>query len=324
MRKNVFLVTGANGQIGTVLVENLRQLYGKNQVISTDIRAISTSNGPLEIVDVLDREQLVAVVEKYKVTHVFHLAAILSAKGEQNPQLAWKINMDGLFNVLEVAKEYKLKVFYPSSIAVFGSESPQNKTPQELSAHPETVYGISKLAGEYWCNYYHMRYGVDVRSLRYPGLISYQSMPGGGTTDYAVDIFHHAVKGEAFNCFLSANTALPMMYMPDAVRATMEIMAAPASKIRWRTSYNLAGISITPRRLTLAIKKHFPDFQVDYEPDFRQAIADKWSNSIDDKAAQKDWGWKMEFGLDEMVADMIKNLNIKYNKKDQLINTIQF
>lgn len=312
MSNEIILVTGANGQIGTVLTAELRKKYGSQKVIASDLRKVEKPFGLFEQLNVLDNAQFRGLIEKYQVTQVYHLAAILSAKGEQNPQQAWQINMDGLFNVLELAKEFKFKVFFPSSIAVFGSASPKYDTPQVLSASPETVYGISKLAGEYWAQYYFSKYGVDVRSVRYPGIISHQSLPGGGTTDYAVEIFHEALQYSTYTCFLEENTRLPMMYIPDAIRATIELMEAPASQISVRTSYNLTAFSFTPQELTQEIKKLLPDLQVSYKPDFRQTIADTWTATIDDSAAQKDWGWKAEYDLASMTADMIKNLTKKY------------
>ena len=316
MRKDMILVTGANGQIGTVLTKALREKYGNNNVIATDIRESQAENSPFEIVNILDGERLAAVVKKYKVTQIYHLAAILSASGEKNPRRTWNINMDGLFNVLDIAKDEKLdKIFFPSSIAAFGEHTPRQNTPQFTILDPTTVYGISKTAGENWCQYYHLKYGIDVRSVRYPGVISYQSMPGGGTTDYAVDIFHKAVQGQNFECFLSENTRLPMIYMPDTIRATLELMDAPAENIKIRTSYNLAAMSFTPVEIAKEIQKHIPDFKVSYRPDFRQAIADSWTTSIIDKAARKDWGWKEEFDITKMTKDMLRHLSEKYKSE---------
>ncbi len=309
MRKERMLVTGANGQIGTVLVEALQQRYGQEQVVATDIRRPESSRYPFEIVDVLSKEQLLKVVKKYGITQVYHLAAILSAKGEQHPKMAWDVNMNGLFNILELAQTENLKVFFPSSIAVFGAESPRNQTPQHLSVHPETVYGISKVAGEYWSLYFYKKYGLDIRSLRYPGIISYQSLPGGGTTDYAVEIFHSAVKGEHYSCFLKENTRLPMMYIPDAIRATIDLMEAPKHQISVRTSYNLAGMSFTPTEIAEEIKKQIPGFSISYEPDFRQSIAETWPESIDDSQARLDWNWQPEYDLSRMTKDMILHLS---------------
>lgn len=314
MSQTTILIVGANGQLGSVLTDALRSELGADRVIASDIRMSKPSKGPFELLDTLDPEQLHRLVRKYQITEVYQLAAILSAKGEENPKLAWDINMNGLFNVLEVAKACGLKVFFPSSIAVFGSHTPRQHTPQETIIHPETIYGISKAAGENWCQYYHLKFGVDVRSLRYPGVIGYQSMPGGGTTDYAVDIYHSAVKGEDFSCFLESDTRLPMIYMPDAIRATLELMNAPAEEITVRTSYNLASMSFTPAEIHAAIRKHFPDFSIAYNPDFRQKIAASWSETIDDTNARKDWGWQPEYDLASMTDDMIYHLRKQYQK----------
>lgn len=310
MQAETVLVIGSNGQIGTVLVEELRSIYGENNVIAADLRPATTENGPFSLLDVLNKEQLVQLVSQYKVTTIYHLAAILSARGEQDPLSAWDINMLGLFNVLELARERKIKVFFPSSIAVYGSNTPRVNTPQFTIREPSTVYGISKVAGENWCSYYYQRYGLDVRSVRYPGIIGYQSLPGGGTTDYAVDIYHKAIRGEGFNCFLNADTRLPMLYMADAIRATLELMHAPAEKIKVRTSYNLAGMSFTPAEVAESIRRFFPDFQVNYTPDFRQGIAESWPESIDDSYARNDWGWRPDYDLDRMTADMIEHLQV--------------
>ena len=306
------LVIGANGQIGTELVATLRSRHGLANVVATDINSpnFANSKGPFELVNVMDKESLRALFEKYRPTQVYLLAAILSATGEKNPKFAWDLNMTGLINVLDFAVEYKTaKVFWPSSIAVFGPHSPRVDTPQFCVMDPNTVYGFSKLAGERWCEYYYLKHGLDVRSIRYPGLIGWKSAPGGGTTDYAVNIFHEALKKGTFQSFLSADTALPMMYMDDAIRATIELMDAPAYKLGIRSSYNLAGISFTPAQLAAEIQKHLPDFSITYADfDPRQAIADSWPQSIDDTAAQADWGWKMEYDLAAMTGDMLKNL----------------
>ena len=309
MKKTSVLIIGAGGQIGSVLTEALRAVHGSDQVVATDLRELPAQDGPTATLDALDREALGALVDQYQTTQIYHLAAILSATGEKDPMWAWDINMRSLFNVLEVAREKALdKVYYPSSIAVFGREALSENTPQHGVLIPETVYGISKVAGENWANYYFRRYGVDVRSVRYPGIIGYQSMPGGGTTDYAVDIYHHAAQGKPFTCFLSENTRLPMLYMDDAIRGTIELMEAPAEKIKIRTSYNLAGMSFTPAEIAASIQKEIPDFQISYEPDFRQAIADSWPGSIDDSHARADWGWKPAFDLDDMTRDMLAHL----------------
>lgn len=312
METGTILVTGANGQIGTVLTEELRRRYGASAVLSTDIRHAGNNNILFEELDVLDKDRLAALVRKYDVAQIYHLAAILSAKGEQNPKWAWEINMAGLFNILEAARDRSLRVFFPSSIAVFGGMTPRVNTPQYAVLQPETVYGISKVAGENWCQYYHQKYGVDVRSVRYPGIIGYQSLPGGGTTDYAVEIFHSAVKGETYECFLKPDTRLPMMYMPDAIRATLELMEAPGETVKIRSSYNLAGTNFTPAEMEKEISKHLPGFRVIYKPDFRQQIADSWPESIDDGYAREDWGWAPEFGLAEMAADMLQHLKDYY------------
>jgi nucleoside-diphosphate-sugar epimerase len=311
------LVIGSNGQIGNELVENLSVIYGTNHVIASDVNAPATPyhQGPFEIIDVLNKEQLFQIVKKHGVTQIYLLAALLSATAEKNPLFAWKLNMDGLFHVLDLAKEGHIKqVYWPSSIAAFGPNTPNEKTPQFTIMEPSTVYGISKQAGERWCEYYFNKFKVDVRSLRYPGLIGYKSAPGGGTTDYAVHIYHEALLHQTYTCFLSENTSLPMMYMPDAIRATIELMLAPSQKVKIRSSYNLAGISFSPKEIANEIKLHIPDFKIDYAPDFRQAIADSWPKSIDDSRTQEDWGWKMEYDLKEMTKDMIHHLGRKHTK----------
>lgn len=307
------LVLGANGQIGTELVNALRNIYGAGQVIATDIHdpvdAIKDT-GPFEFVNVLDKENVQHIFQKHQPTQVYLLAAILSAVGEQRPKMAWDLNMTGLIHVLDFAVEFEVaKVFWPSSIAVFGPHSPQFDTPQYCVMDPNTVYGFSKLAGERWCEYYFAKHGLDVRSLRYPGLIGWRANPGGGTTDYAVHIFHEALKTGKYESFLSAETALPMMYMDDAIRATLDLMNAPAESLTIRSAYNLAGISFTPTQLAKEIKKIMPEFEISYaENDPRQAIADSWPKSIDDSYAQKDWGWKLEYDLPAITADMLANL----------------
>jgi len=306
-------VIGANGQIGTELVNALRAIHGVNRVVASDINNPSyaiRNSGPFEFVNVLDKDNLHHIFTKYQPTQVYLLAAILSAIGEQKPKMAWDLNMTGLINVLDMAVEFKVgKVFWPSSIAVFGPHSPQFNTPQYCVMDPNTVYGFSKLAGERWCEYYHAKYGLDVRSLRYPGLIGWRANPGGGTTDYAVHIFHEALKTGKYESFLSADTALPMMYMEDAIRATLTLMDATAEKLSIRSSYNLAGISFTPKQLATEIKKRIPGFEISYaNNDPRQAIADSWPKSIDDSQAWKDWGWKLEYDLPKMVDNMLTNL----------------
>ncbi|MCH2082516.1 MAG: NAD-dependent epimerase/dehydratase family protein [Saprospiraceae bacterium] len=312
MKKEKILIIGANGQIGSVLTDVLKLQYGSDHVIPSDIRVPEKKDQLFERLDVLDKNQLATLVNKHNITQIYHLAAILSAKGELHPQWAWDVNMNSLFNVLELAKEKSIQLFFPSSIAVFGKEAPKNQTPQYAPLTPTTVYGISKVAGENWCQYYHDKYGVDVRSIRYPGIIGYQSLPGGGTTDYAVEIYHAAVKGEAYTSFLSENTTLPMIYMDDAIKATIAIMEAPQEQIKIRTSYNLSGMSFSPIEIAQSIQQHYPDFKVSYAPDFREAIAQSWPSSIDDSAARADWGWKASVDLNMMTSDMIKNLKMKY------------
>lgn len=312
MTKKTILITGAGGQIGSVLTKTLRKIFGANAVIATDIRSSELGEGPFELLDVLNSSRIHELVKRYRVTEIYHLAAILSARGEQNPKIAWDINMDSLFNVLDVAKEQKIKVFFPSSIAAFGPNTPKLNTPQDTITQPTTVYGISKAAGENWCQYYFLKYGVDVRSVRFPGIIGYQSMPGGGTTDYAVDIYHKAVLSESFTCFLHKDTRLPMLYMDDAIQGVLQLMDAPADRLSVHTSYNLAGVSFTPAEISAEIQKHLPDFKIVYEPDFRQAIADSWPQSIDDQTARQDWNWKPQFDLARMTADMLSHLQEQY------------
>jgi nucleoside-diphosphate-sugar epimerase len=310
--KDRILVIGASGQIGVELTMALRKQYGNSNVIASDLREenpLLTGTGPYVSLDVMNKEMLHVQVIRQNITQIYLLAAILSATGEKNPNLAWHLNMQGLLNVLDIAREEKLhKVYWPSSIAVFGPTSPKIQCPQQTIIEPITVYGISKYAGEFWCNYYHQRYGVDVRSIRYPGLISYKSQPGGGTTDYAIEIFHDALESNSYQCFLKEDTFLPMMYMPDALRATIELMDAPAAKISIRTSYNISGMSFSPREIGEEIAKHIPGFNMRYQPDYRQAIAESWPQSIDDRVAATDWGWKPEYDLGKMTADMLENL----------------
>ena len=309
MSSETILIIGANGQIGLELAEALRNIYGENNVVSADIKPVSNPNGIYEQLDVLDRERMFAIIKKYHVTQVYLLAALLSATAEQKPKAAWNLNMEGLFNALDAAKEGIIKkVYWPSSIAVFGPTTPRQNTPQYTVMEPNTIYGISKLAGERFCEYYFQKYNVDVRSIRYPGLIGYKSAPGGGTTDYAVTMYHEALKNKTYECFLSEQTELPMMYMPDALKATISLMDAPAEKVKIRSSYNIAGMSFSPQQIAADIKKHIPEFTITYKPDFRQAIADSWPASIDDTFANKDWGWKPEFDLAKMTDDMLKNL----------------
>jgi nucleoside-diphosphate-sugar epimerase len=310
MTKPSILVTGAGGQLGSVLVSALRKKYGNDSVIATDLRPLE-EDGPTEVLNVLDFPKVGSILKRANVQQIYHLAAILSAKGEEKPISTWKINMEGLLNVLEAARYSGVgKVFYPSSIAVFGGDTPKQDTPQYTHLAPETVYGISKEAGENWCQYYYKRYGVDVRSLRYPGLIGYESLPGGGTTDYAVEIFHEALRHNYYQCFLNKDTRLPMMYMHDAVRATLELMDAPAEQIKVRTSYNLAAMSFSPQEIGDEIRKHLPKFKMDYQPDHREQIARSWVESVDDSAAREDWGWKERFDLPKMVGEMLENLAV--------------
>lgn len=307
------LIIGACGQIGTELTQKLRETYGKDSVIASDIREGNEEmmkSGPFEILDATDKLGILSIVQKYEVTQVYLMAAMLSATGEKFPHKAWELNMTSLLAVLDLAKEKHIKqVYWPSSIASFGPTSPKVNTPQQTVMEPTTVYGISKLAGEHWCNYYHEKYGVDVRSIRYPGIISWKTKPGGGTTDYAVDIYFQATEKKSYECFLSENTRLPMMYMQDAVNATIQIMQADVENIKTRTSYNLAAISFTPKEMAAEIKKHIPEFEISYDVDFRQAIADSWPQVIDDSNARKDWNWSHKFDLSLMTADMLKNLS---------------
>jgi len=306
------LIIGACGQIGTELTKKLRGLYGVNNVIASDIRKLNidiVNSGPFEVVNALDFNQIEHIVEQHQIEEVYLMAALLSATAEKNPAFAWDLNMNSLFHVLNLAKAKKIKkVFWPSSIAVFGPTTPRDNTPQYTIMEPTTVYGISKQTGERWCEYYHHIYGVDVRSIRYPGLISWSTEPGGGTTDYAVDIYHKALQEGSYECFLSEETALPMMYMDDAIRATIEIMEAPIETIKIRSSYNLSGISFTPAEIALEIKKHIPNFNISYKPDFRQKIADSWPASIDDTNARADWNWRHQFDLAAMTSEMLENL----------------
>ena len=310
--KDKILVIGASGQIGVELTLALRKIYGNANVIASDLREqnpLLQNTGPYVSLDVMNKQLLHVQVVRQGITQIYLLAAILSATGEKNPSLAWNLNMQSLLNVLEIAREEQVeKVFWPSSIAVFGPTSPRQNCPQQTIIEPTTVYGISKYAGEFWCNYYFNRYGVDVRSLRYPGLVSYKSAPGGGTTDYAIEIFHDALENNKYECFLKEDTYLPMMYMPDAIRATIELMQADKDKIKVRTSYNLSGVSFSPKEISNEINKQLPDFKISYKPDYRQEIADSWPQSIDDSVASKDWGWKADYDLKNMTLDMLDNL----------------
>lgn len=307
------LIIGAGGQIGLELAENLSKMYGSSNVVASDIKeSPALSNNPFEKLDALDAKALFDIVKKHQITQVYHLAALLSATGEQNPMFAWKLNMESLFHVLDLAKEKHIQqIYWPSSIAVFGPTTPAENTPQYTVMEPSTIYGISKQAGERWCEWYFRKYGVDVRSIRYPGLIGWKSAPGGGTTDYAVHIFYEALRKGTYECFLSENTTLPMMCMEDAIRATIELMHAPADKIGIRGSYNLSGLSFSPKQIAEEIKKHIPNFTITYKPDFRQQIADSWPKSIDDREARKHWAWKEKYDLELLVKSMLENLKTK-------------
>ncbi|CAI8417918.1 MAG: putative epimerase/dehydratase [Flavobacterium sp. SCGC AAA160-P02] len=312
------LILGACGQIGVELTEKLRTIYGTNRVIASDIRngnTLSMSSGPFEIIDATNKEAILTVVKKYKVTQIYLLAAMLSATGESFPEKAWNLNMTSLLAVLDIAKEKHIKqVYWPSSIAVFGPTTPKNNSPQKTIMEPTTVYGISKLSGEFWCQYYHDKYDVDVRSLRYPGIISWKSSPGGGTTDYAVDIFFKAIEKGTYDCFLEENTRLPMMYMEDAIDATIKIMQAKSDDIKLRTSYNVSAIDFTPKELAVQIRQYIPNFSITYSQDFRQEIADSWPNTIDDSEARKDWGWSPTYTLSSMTEEIVKNLLAQKNQ----------
>lgn len=309
MRDTKILITGANGQIGRVLAEELRKIYGTNSVLTTDITKLPVTVEPFEFLDILNHQRLKEIVHDYKITQIYHLAAILSANGEWNPLKTWNINLNGLLAILDLAKENAMdKIFFPSTIAVFGQTTPRVNTQQDVPLLPSTVYGMSKSTGELWCNYYHKKYGIDVRSIRYPGIIGWQSLPSGGTTDYAVEIFHAALKECKYECFLKAETRLPMMYMNDAIKATIDLMTAPKDKISIRYGYNLAAMSFTPSEIALEIQKHIPSFSISYKPDFRQEIASSWSESIDDSIARRDWNWKPDFDLSLMTIDMIDHL----------------
>lgn len=311
MKKRI-LIIGASGQIGTELTAYLRKRYGKHKVIASDIvegDPAMLKEGPFEILDAMDYDAVQDVVIRHEITDVYLMAAMLSATAEKFPMKAWNLNMNSLFNVLNLARDKKIeKIFWPSSIAVFGPSTPRTDTPQRTVMEPSTVYGISKQTGERWCEYYHKRFGVDVRSIRYPGLISYTTPPGGGTTDYAVDIFYKALKHKKYVCFLNAETTLPMMYMPDAIEATVGIMEAPDASVKIRSAYNLAAFSFNPEEIAATIKKHIPEFTISYAPDFRQAIADSWPQTIDDSDARTDWGWKHSYSLEQMTEDMLENL----------------
>ncbi|GAA4274117.1 NAD-dependent epimerase/dehydratase family protein [Aquimarina gracilis] len=319
------LVIGANGQLGSVLIGALQQKFGIDNVVGSDLKRKEGFEGIFEIADATDQPRIQELVTKYKITQIYHLAAILSARGEENPLLTWDINMKTLFTVLEVSRLNNIdRVFFPSSIAVFGTGAPLDNTPNNAYLDPATVYGMSKAAGENWVQYYFFKYGLDVRSLRYPGVIGYQSLPGGGTTDYAVDIYHKAVLGKEFTCFLKEDTTLPMIFMQDTIRATLELMDAPKEQVKIRTSYNLAGISFSPAEIVAEIRKLYPDFKVNYKPDFRQEIAASWPKTIDDNAAARDWGWKPEYNLEGITTTMIQKLKEKYKTDSKNLKTILF
>lgn len=312
MANKKILVLGAGGQIGTDLVSALRERHGNEQVIATDLKEEcpkKLSGGPYFKLDAMDRSAIERIIDENEIGTVYHLVAMLSATAEQHPMMGWDLNMQTLFHCLELAREGKFqKLFWPSSIAVFGPNSPRENTPQHTVLEPSTVYGISKVAGESWCEYYHRKYGVDVRSLRYPGLISHNAAPGGGTTDYAVHIFHEALKNGNYTSFIQSDLRLPMMYMPDAIRATLEIMEAPAEKIKLRTAYNVSGMSFNPAEIADAIQQELPDFEISYAPDYRNEIAANWPSSVDDSAANVDWGWAPEFDLEKMTKEMLEQL----------------
>ena len=311
MPKKMILVTGANGQIGQVLSKRLREIHGADNVLATDITKIEDGPDKFEFLDILNKTRMKEIMYDYEVTQIYHLAAILSANGEWNPKKTWNVNMNAVLTMFGLAEEKKIdKIFIPSTIAVFGTTTPKINTPQHVPLMPETVYGMSKATCENWSNYFYNRYNIDIRSLRYPGIIGHQTLPGGGTTDYAIEIFYAALSGEDYTCYLNPDTRLPMMYMDDVIRATTEIMAADEQDIKIRSSYNLAAVSFTPAEVTAEIQKHIPTFKVKYAPDFRQEIAATWSESIDDYHARSDWGWKHEYNLEDMVKDMLKNIKV--------------
>jgi len=314
MINETVLIIGANGQLGSVLSEELQKIHGKDNVIASDIYSNSTFDGVFEIIDATDLNAIENIVNKYAVNQIYHLAAILSAKGEKNPLRTWDLNISMMLNVFEVARNNNVKkVFFPSSIAVFGDKAPLENTPQSIFLNPATVYGMTKVAGENWAQYYFNKYGLDIRSIRYPGIIGYQSMPGGGTTDYAVEIYHSAVKQEKYSCFLNPETKLPMIFMDDAIRSTIELMQAPKNSIKTRTSYNLGSMSFSPSEIASEIQKLYPNFKVEYNVDFRQEIADKWPKSINDDQAREDWNWKPKYDLKSMTVLMLEKLEEKYN-----------
>ena len=315
MKRDIVLVIGSNGQLGSVLTKELQKIHGNSNVIASDVYLDPNFEGVFELLDATYITSIRTIINKYSVNQIYQLAAILSAKGEQHPLETWELNIKMMLNVFEVSINSTVnKVFFPSSIAVYGTKAPLQNSPQSAFLNPATVYGISKAAGENWAQYYFNKYDLDIRSIRYPGVIGYQSMPGGGTTDYAVDIYHSAVKRENYKCFLKADTKLPMVFMEDAVRATIELMQTPKEKIKTRTSYNLGSMSLNPSEIYEAIKKQYPSFEIEYQPDFRQVIADNWPKSIDDKEARNDWGWEPKFNLKSMTSLMLEKLEEKYNK----------
>jgi len=317
MLPETILIIGANGQLGSVLTKELQKIHGEDNIIASDLYLNSDFKGTFEILDATDINAIKNIVKKYSIKQIYHLAAILSAKGEEKPLWTWDMNIKMMLNVFEVSRLNDVqKIFFPSSIAVFGDQAPLINTPQSTFLNPATVYGISKAAGENWAQYYFTKYGLDIRSIRYPGVIGYQSMPGGGTTDYAVDIYHSAVKNKTYNCFLNPETKLPMIFMDDAIRSTIELMQAPIEKIKTRTSYNLASMSFSPSDIYEEIKKKYPSFKIQFNTDFRQKIADKWPKSIDDKEARNDWNWKPKYDLNSMTLIMLEKLKEKYNKLD--------
>jgi nucleoside-diphosphate-sugar epimerase len=312
------LITGACGQLGSELTSKLRDIHGKDAIIATDISDPNPQMGEgiFEYLDVMNPKQINETIERNRITVIYHLAALLSASAEQKIDLAWNLNINGLLNILKAARNHSIeKVFWPSSIAVFGHDAKKDETPQQSACNPTTVYGISKVAGEQWCAYFHQKFGLDVRSLRYPGLIGYKSLPGGGTTDYAVDIYHKAIQGEPFSCFLKKDTKLPMMYMADAVKATIDLMNAATENITVRTSYNVSAISFSPKEIAESIRKEIPDFEISYNPDHREDIAASWPNSIDDSVARNDWNWKPDYNLDQMTKEILENLPAYWDEK---------
>jgi nucleoside-diphosphate-sugar epimerase len=311
MSNTKILVTGANGQIGQVLTLALRNKYGWDNILATDIQKQPIENEPYQFLDILNTTRMKEIIQNHKITQIYHLAALLSASGEINPPKTWNINLNGFMSVMDLAVEMEIdRIFFPSTIAVFGKTTPKVDTPQNCSLVPETVYGISKVSGELLANYYFNRYGLDTRSIRYPGIISHQSLPSGGTTDYAVEIYYYAKKYGHYECFLGPNTKLPMMYIDDAIKATLDLMDAPKDAVHTRTSYNVAAMSFTPAEITESIRKHIPDFKITYKPDFRQEIAASWTESIDDSTARKEWGWNHEFDLDKMTETMLKEVDV--------------